>query len=453
MPSRERAPQTSLNAGPSTQPGSITVARGLLPAESFAALVDRRLAPRSGIDARIRNTSDLLADLGVGQCYFASELRDIAVWFVNGQIGHHWGAWLTRLNTPSYKRYLLSVISQEVPVADCSFAFGATSRHLGNLRLRPLAIRPSWHYGGSLEMILTLDEPFGIEFYDSAKGIGIDARDMLVRLYLCVTPDMINAPNVSIMPTRVHVRLDLRVWEACVVQGGRIEYGPEVDAADLAALLSAAEVELRSGLEKMAAFMLGFIHEQKLSDFSPTSERIRAVQISDGILRFERQQLRPFVDVWMSVGVASIWGDVVEPAVGDPVGKAELTMQGLLSLGKNNNAALHQTRLDQYTGNAIESACVLLMSLTREQAAEIEWASVLARYVEDDYPFPDDTESATVNFNVGLDLQKFDNAVAQKIAVDLFDETRDRICVDEEGFLSAKYNAMVVRLRLTVGYH
>jgi hypothetical protein len=371
-----------------------------------AASIKTRMA------AKILGAPAVRADLLPVLVKQVAQLTDIEIAFEAGQTKYNWGNFLPAVNASPYSAYFVttqasaSIIEKGI---EWSAPSSANPAGWGNIVFNILDITCSSRFGGSVCVVLTPKEDCGIELLNGDKNIAVDLKHWLLRLYVRPNVALFNTPpplQSALLTAALSCDIEVNDSEAYEVSssGHLIANSPNVAEGDVQAMIRQAEENARGRLDKLARFVLGWVHQFNIPNFNRTVERVVRLHVSDDTCSFEINPKTPLIAVQLKIGYSLS----SEGAFDDD---QELTAQPWM-IGRTPPLVVFNFRKSKYIGGAFDTGWMTMGFLTPTDLVSVREITVFPEWREDD-PISDDTGGAVGSvFTVLFDAATVNQRVA-----------------------------------------
>jgi len=362
-----------------------------------------------------------------------AQLSDIEVAIEGGATKYSWGSFLSTVNSAPYSAYFGATQANDSIVekgAGVAVATGTSNpAGWGNVVFNILDIGYSSRFGGSFCVTLTPKEDCGLELLNAAKKIALDLNRWVLRLYVQGNASLFNTPPNPYIPAALlpslSCEIEVNESEAYEVSasGNLIANSTNVLDADVQAMIRQAEDNARARLDKLARFVLGWVHDANIPAFNRTVERVDRVHVSDGSCNFELSAKTPSVAVKLKVGYLFL-------AEGFGESERELTAEPWMQ-GRTPPLVVFSYEKSKYIGNAKGTGWLTMGYVAPSDLARVHEITVFPLWREDD-PISDDTGGGIGQvFNVAFDSAAINQRIAAQqpgqIGQDMFAIANDPI--------------------------
>jgi len=340
-----------------------------------------------------------------------AELTDITVSFEGPGTQYSWGSMLGFVNASPCSHYMqgtqtsAAIVPRGSSWITTGVAPGAST--WGFVVMKVLDIGYSRRFGGSFCVVLEPSEDCAIELYDSAKSLAVDLHQWVLRLYVRPSAMLFNATVIQSSGVLPLLACEIDVIESEAYQmnaSGSLSSSTTATQADVDALLRQAEADAIPRLEKLARFVMGWVHQTNIPNFNRTSERVDRIHVSDGDCHFDLSTKVATIETQVKIGYLFLSEGLFD-------NERELTAEPYVQLRTPALAPLNR-RKEQYIGNAQGTGWIAMGYITPAELATIHEVVVFPGWTESD-PGPDDHGGSTAAvFNVNFDATAIDQRVA-----------------------------------------
>lgn len=339
-----------------------------------------------------------------------AELTDITVSFEGPGTQYSWGSMLGFVNASPCSHYMQGTQTNAniVPRGSSWVATGVApgASTWGFVVMKVLDIGYSRRFGGSFCVVLEPSEDCAIELYDAAKSLAVDLHQWVLRLYVRPSASLFNATVIQSGGVLPLLACEIDVIESEAYQmnaSGSLSSSTTATQADVDALLRQAEADAIPRLEKLARFVMGWVHQSNIPNFNRTSERVDRIHVSDGDCHFELSNKTATIDVQVKIGYLFLSEGLFD-------NERELTAEPYVQLRTPPIAVLNR-RKEKYIGNAQGTGWLTMGYITPAELATVHEVVVFPGWTESD-PGPDDEGGASAAvFNVNFDATAIEQRV------------------------------------------